>query len=530
MDIDRLAKSANAAVYSKAAKANSYIAAKVVNANAAIDSKVAAIDARAGAEISNLQDVINTTSAAGAGANGLTADLVEYSGLTQKKINGGLESVTKLADIKNPCNGMRVYVKSYYNGLNIGGGIFTLIDTTQVVDNAIVFASQDATKQWVRAEQTYLTPDMFGAKPNTPAFDNTDALNKAFATGRNIYGKKDDVYYVNGILNTKGQQLIGGWKISTSRYNLGVISTEVEPVDSASIRMLYLESAYDFSELLYIKSLGFNTINHYGYFANNGTIDAGGTFTKLLDNAKSAGLQVNLGTENDEAKANLANYVKKYDSHPSVWGYSVYDEPASRGISIAEQDAKITQLREFTQKYLTMVDLIVSKSAFSQLFSTNYDIVFVDSYATRNGKPTLQERINKDLENMRLDFGGMKAMTKQQRIYPVVSAMVNSGGLYTDDLAQIITTSEIFGKVGGGNFGMFVWDGVGDAEITGRLRDNTEFKALAKRLVSQDVRTPLQTDAYLFGYNGQNMDWGIQDLIDNLIKPDPFTTDPRLCP
>lgn len=69
-----------------------------------------------------------------------------------------------------------------------------MIDTAQVVDNGIVFASQDATKKWLRLEQTYLTPDMFGAKPNDPAFDNTDALNKAFATGRNIYGKKDDVY------------------------------------------------------------------------------------------------------------------------------------------------------------------------------------------------------------------------------------------------------------------------------------------------------------------------------------------------
>lgn len=109
---------------------------------------------------------------------------------------------------------------------------------------------------------------MFGAKPNDASFDNTDAFqNRAFATGRVIYGKKDDVYYVNGILNTKGQQLIGGWKISTSRHSLGVVATDVKVVSiDKYIRMMFVESAYDLTELLHIKALGINLLTHYAHF------------------------------------------------------------------------------------------------------------------------------------------------------------------------------------------------------------------------------------------------------------------------
>lgn len=66
--------------------------------------------------------------------------------LSQRAINKGLESIADLSTIKNPKDGLRVYVKSYHAGTNIGGGFFvwdssvdknladggSLIDTTTV--------------------------------------------------------------------------------------------------------------------------------------------------------------------------------------------------------------------------------------------------------------------------------------------------------------------------------------------------------------------------------------------------------------
>ena len=52
---------------------------------------------------------------AGAGANGWTDLLIEtLENVNQRQINDGLESIAQLAGIKNPRNGMRVFVKSYH--------------------------------------------------------------------------------------------------------------------------------------------------------------------------------------------------------------------------------------------------------------------------------------------------------------------------------------------------------------------------------------------------------------------------------
>lgn len=52
--------------------------------------------------------------------------LVSVDGsLSQRTINKGLESIADLSTIKNPKDGLRVYVKSYHAGLGLGGGYFT---------------------------------------------------------------------------------------------------------------------------------------------------------------------------------------------------------------------------------------------------------------------------------------------------------------------------------------------------------------------------------------------------------------------
>ena len=49
--------------------------------------------------LQNLDDVINTAAASGAGANGWDANLVAYGEVTQKKINDGLDSIAQLLSI-----------------------------------------------------------------------------------------------------------------------------------------------------------------------------------------------------------------------------------------------------------------------------------------------------------------------------------------------------------------------------------------------------------------------------------------------
>ncbi|HEY2455235.1 MAG TPA: hypothetical protein VGI71_21970 [Scandinavium sp.] len=350
--------------------------------------------------------------------------------------------------------------------------------------------------------------------------DWTDAINAASATGLPLVGSGP--YTVNGIINTKGQPIIGEFTISTSRYSLGNVLAKTESPDSLSVRMLYLESAYDLSELLFIKNLGFNTINHYCYFANNGSIDSTGTAEQLLDNAKTAGLQVNLGTESPRATTSLSEFVNATKDHLATWGYSVYDEPASRSISVSAQDAKILTLRNLTTKQLSFVDLISSGNPFNQLFSANYDIAFVDSYSR---VWTSGVALTNDLKKMRFDYGCIKAQTKLSRVIPVVSAFTDIGGYYASSESQVIAASSIFGTISEGSFGAFVWDGAGDPNINSRVRSSKNLQDMVSGLASQKVRNKLVTEAYLFGGAPGNTMWPIADVLSKIPLKDPSSSD-----
>lgn len=343
--------------------------------------------------------------------------------------------------------------------------------------------------------------------------DWSDAVNAAFNTGLPVSGKGD--YAVSKIIKTKGQMIVGEFTITSSLNTLGAVLAKTIQPDSLSVRMIYLDAAYDLVDLLYIKSLGFNTINHYARFSS------GGTLTNLLDNALTAGLRVNLGTESIQAEADLAAFVNASKDHPAMWGYSVFDEPATRNKSVAVQDAKIAQLRALTTHQLSFVDRIPDETPFTQRFSRNYDVAFVNSYARIW---TSGNALEQDLAKMRFDFGTVKAMTGVDRVIPVISAFAFNGEAYTSNIDQIVASSSIFGTVAKGSFGAFVWDGYGDPKIIDRVKTNKKLQDMVRSLNSTPVRKELATEAVLFGgSNDSGYWWPLTDIIKSIPAKDPST-------
>ena len=148
-------------------------------------------------ELDNLDKAINVALAAGAGANGWIASLVNYQGLTQEKINDGLISVSEMLDIRNPKNGMRVFVK----GLQ-GGWFEYNSGKSSLNDGGTVFNG------WVRIHfyNNITRLSWFGAKADTPSSANLNetALIKAIRCGDVLV---DGHYYVsctssNTVLNS----------------------------------------------------------------------------------------------------------------------------------------------------------------------------------------------------------------------------------------------------------------------------------------------------------------------------------------
>lgn len=427
--------------------------------------------------------------------------------------NGDIVRSTIAANTVNPNVDMTGWVKvnaAEYIEFSDGSNVQELFDTLG------------------RKDYVVITPEMFGAKANDSTFDNTVALNNAFATGKNVYSTPDKTYYVTGSLRTRGQRTIGGWKINSTKATgrAGTWSKLVTTSDtgldtSNNIRMIYVSSAWDLSEFLAIKALGFNTIHHYVGMSGMGW-DWDGDVFDVLNNAMTAGLKVSLGTEQDpNAISDLAAWVVSVDNYPALWAYSVYDEPVARGFTVAQQDARIATMRGLTNKKLITVDY--ESNPFVQKYSTNYDLVFVNSYSKPWGSGDL---LAQDLDKMRKDYGVLKAQVKCP-VVPCISAFGSAPEtFYASNLGQIIKASKIFGTIDGGNFAAFVWDGEADTSITSAVRDSSALQGLVRYLTAQQSRKPLRTDVYLFGNAETQTDWGLKDVINRIASPDSSATDP----
>ena len=369
---------------------------------------------------------------------------------------------------------------------------------------------------WERENATPVKPEWFGASAQKA--DNTQELNAAFATGMPLFS--DATFKASGVIVTRGQAVSGAMKIESSRIEFAALPAKSDPIAVEFIRMVYVESAYDFAEFLAIKSLGFNTINHYCYFANHAD-DAAGTIAQMLDNAASAGLKVVLGTESPEAHASLSNFVNSTKNHSAVIGYAAYDEPWGRNITVEQQNAKIASLRALTTKFIVGVDFMEQGGPFVKRLSTEYDIFFVNSYSLAYVNGNADDHFLKDLEKMRKDFGCIKAMRPASRIYPAFSAF-SANAYYAGGVEQVVRASKEFFRTGGGNYAAFVWDGYGDATVTKRIKDTAEYQELS--LSASFAAHTAKTDAFLFGgISGDH--WPLTPLMIAMTADKLATTD-----
>lgn len=343
--------------------------------------------------------------------------------------------------------------------------------------------------------------------------DWTAAINAAFATGKPVVGKGP--YNVTGIINTKGQKVIGSFIVNSSRRSMGNVTFNSDVKTPHAIRMMYVSSAYDLSEMMYIKSLGFNTVHHYiDWLVSEGNEDSLGTIQQMLDNCLTAGLRVQLKTED---QGDVATFINTWDSHPAVFSYSVYDEPSTRGISVADQTSKFNVMRPLTKKPLTVVDLAPA-SIFKQSFFDGYDIAFVDSYALHYTTGDLSSWLTKDLAKHRRDFGALKYMCNASKTIPVFSAFLDPDTYYSKDKQQVINSSKVFGTVGKGNYGCFIWDG--NAHLLQCVRQIPEFREMITEIAGQDVGVGPDLDSYIFGGSPTDGHWPINPLIEKCQRAD----------
>lgn len=339
--------------------------------------------------------------------------------------------------------------------------------------------------------------------------DWTSALQAALDTGLPLVPNPTVTYTVSGIVQSKGNRIIGPLNINPTRSelaHLGAFTVNKNDIGEfeRNLKMMYCIRAYDLIELLYIKSMGFNAITHGGdlYTEKPGMTPAElkVALGLMLDNCQTAGLKVNMTTGWELANDVMAvDYVTTFSPHPAVFGFSVFDEPTFHGISVAQQTTRLNLLRAITEKNLNCVDVVRNyvdyRNGYNP-FAHGYDIMFVDSYCHTVSGATLQENISTDLSNMRTDVGIATAYCTDSKIVPVCGLFKHTG--FTTSFDQIKATAEKLVRCAGGDFGVWAWDAV-EAGLTGNMRNSSDLRGLAKSFCEMVVNGERLPKAHLVG-------------------------------
>lgn len=343
--------------------------------------------------------------------------------------------------------------------------------------------------------------------------DWTAALQAALDTGLPVIPNPNRNYSVSGVVQSKKNQIVGKFNITPTRSALSALGAFTFNPDAAksevknNIKLLYCLRVYDLIELLYIRSMGFNMIFHGGDMTpERPGIDTVAALQLMLDNAMTAGLQVNMTTGHIIAEDSMAiGYVNAFKDHPSVWGFSVFDEPTFNGASVTRQNERLTALRALTDKNLNVTDVIQNYAAFRNGYnpwSRGYDTFFVDAYS-HTAAGTEAELIAADLRDMRTAVGVAAAHCPMSNIVPMCGLFKHTG--FSVNINQIKGTAPILAKCAGGDFAAFAWDAV-EAGLTSNIRTGSDLRAVAKSLCTMSVNGKRMPVAYPIGGSSSNPD------------------------
>lgn len=381
-----------------------------------------------------------------------------------------------------------------------------------------------------RIDNKIFTPEDFGC--NSAAADNTAAVNAALTSGKPVVWTESKVYKVTGRVQASKDVYdlhLGTMVLETSRYSLGqvkvIFADKVQ--ESDPIRGMYVESAYDFCELAFIKGLGINTIIHYGNF--NVAADSDGSLTKVADNIRALGMRMMANTEVRDVKdptLTLGQFIQKFNNHPAIFAWSTFDEAMSRGISYADQKTQYDGIRAYSNKPISLVDAWYGTDVISNKILEYYDIVLANPYPQVHASMTTYEAVEADLRYMRRCYGVMQAHSNQKNVIPVLGLTIGNGSPGATDPVQIIAAAENFRKAGNGQFVCFVWDGLGDpGAIISGIRGNAQFIACVKSTSEKKYPVPVITESIIFGGNGTIGHKSLNNLIDRLPVRDQSTSD-----
>lgn len=349
---------------------------------------------------------------------------------------------------------------------------------------------------------TYMTAEQIAnVKSGTGTVDVSGALQTALDTGLAVY-LHDGEYLATVSLSGKGQPITGPGRIKTLKeptIPTSVVASVTGIDDRTTTRMIYVEAAWDLQDLLTIKSLGYNTIVHYGGWANTKPGESVGNWEKMFANAKSVGLDVMMGTEWAGATAATATAIGDFTGSPVI-AYVMYDEPIPRSIDKEIQEEKLASFRAATKKPLGVTENCQRGIVQDNLAAT-YDFCFLHIYpdAILNTMAVLKG----------LSIHGIGEATVKMpnaKIIATVGLFELAGGL---PLLNMEFAGEFIKVSQDNSYGVFVWDGYGDAGILTSVRRNLEYRKYSKSMYhASKLSKPYTFEVFAWGADFRNLPLG----------------------
>ena len=364
--------------------------------------------------------------------------------------------------------------------------------------------------------------------------DNSANIMAALNSGSMVVWDKDKTYNVTSFITvnkTAWKTNKGVINLNTSRYSLGKVSLDFSDRvrDTDPIRGLYVESAYDLCELMFIKGMGINTMLHYGNF--NVSHDTAGTVDNVYDAAELLGMRVIANTEVRDVHnpgLGLADFISKYDNHPAIYAWACRDEAMSRKFSVADQKDWADTIRGRSVKPVTIVDAWLDLDPITPALYDEYDIVFVDPYPqNQDASLDLGVRVERDLTRIRRAYALMKAHSKTDRIIPVLGASTpkahDPAWPGSRDIDQVVAVGERYSFSGNGEFVAFVWDGKGDPVNDQGVRSTPKFQTMIRNVCKRVYHRPTEMEVFLVGGNSNTGHYPLYPLIARMSRADPTT-------
>lgn len=142
--------------------------------------------------------------------------IFDDNGLTLEELNNGIESIADLLAINNPKNGSRVFVKSYYAGLNKGARSYYYFDSSRVLEND----SGTVINGWVCEKKEFTIWD-FGYKVGDSVL-STEAIKAAFLSPATLRLEREtlNAHSWTEVSNSTNKIILGDGITSSIIYGL----------------------------------------------------------------------------------------------------------------------------------------------------------------------------------------------------------------------------------------------------------------------------------------------------------------------